>query len=80
MTLQATILALLDQDWFEWLLLPGLGLLAVAVIAWRGDRRRMRRSDPDDVGFMPWTSVFFFALFGALILLGLALKAWLETG
>ena len=33
-----------------------LGAIAVAIalIAWLGDRRRMRRSDPDAVGFMPW--------------------------
>jgi hypothetical protein len=40
-------------------LLAGGGIaVAIALIAWFADRRRMRRSDPDDVGFMPWTSVF----------------------
>ncbi len=51
--------------------------LVVAIIAWLGDRRRMRRSDPDAVGFMPWTGVFFWALLAAIVLLGLAVKAWL---
>ena len=59
--------------------LAALGALAVAVaiVAWLGDHRRMRRSDPDAVGFMPWRDVFFFALLAAVILLGLAAKAWL---
>ena len=61
------------------LLLTGAGLLAVALAAaaWLGDRRRMRRSVPDDVGFMPWTGVFLLATFAACILLGLAARAWL---
>lgn len=51
--------------------------LCVAVLAWVGDRRRMRRSDPDAVGFVPWTAVFFWALFAACVLLGLAGREWL---
>ncbi len=43
----------------------------------RGDRRRMRRSDPDKVGFMPWTELFFWALFASFVLIGLAAKAWI---
>jgi len=53
----------------------GLALL-VALAAWLGDRRRMRRSDPDAVGFMPWTSVFFWAVLVALLVLGLAVQQW----
>lgn len=30
----------------------------VALVAWLGDRRRMRRTRPDAVGFMPWTGLF----------------------
>ena len=52
---------------------------AIALVAWLGDRRRMRRSDPDAVGFMPWRDVFFFALLAAVILLGLAAKAWISA-
>ena len=52
--------------------------LAIALAAWIGDRRRMRRSNPDAVGFMPWTSVFFWAVLAALVLLALAGKAWLD--
>ncbi|EQB13918.1 MAG: hypothetical protein K0R64_2689 [Novosphingobium lindaniclasticum] len=48
--------------------------VALAVIAWLGDRRRMKRRDLDRVGFMPWTSVFFFALMAAVLLLGVVGK------
>lgn len=51
--------------------------IAVALAAWLADRRRMRRSDPDAVGFMPWTSVFFWAMFAAVLLLGLAAREWI---
>lgn len=51
--------------------------LAVAMFAWFGDRRRMRRSDPDAVGFMPWRDVFFWAFLAAVALFGLAVKDWL---
>ena len=61
------------------LALCGAIALAFAVIAWLGDRRRMRRSDPDAVGFMPWTDLFFWALLAACILLGLAVFR-LEAG
>ena len=63
---------------FESIALAAGGAIAVvlAIIAWLGDRRRMRRSDPDAVGFMPWTAVFFWALLSACILLGLAAKQW----
>jgi len=51
--------------------------VAVAAIAWLGDARRMRRKNPDKVGFMPWTGIFFMALLCAIMLLGLAGRAWL---
>lgn len=47
---------------------------ALAVMAWLGDRRRMKRRDLDRVGFMPWTSVFFFALMAAVLFFGVAGK------
>ena len=58
------------------------GVIAVVLcfVAWLGDRRRMRRSDPDAVGCMPWTSVFFFATILACVLLGLWLREWIAGG
>ena len=50
---------------------------AIAAIAWLGDRRRMRRSNPDAVGLMPWTGLFFWALLATCALLGLVAKDWL---
>ena len=71
MLLQDLIPAALDDwlyhDWVLWWLLPGIGAALVAVLAWAADRRRMRRSDPDAVGFMPWGTVFVLALFVILI-------------
>lgn len=61
----------------DYLAIGGGIAVAVAVAAWLGDRRRMRRSNPDAVGFMPWTGVFFWALLFACALLGLAAKEWL---
>lgn len=59
-----------------------LALLAVAaaglaLVAWLGDRRRIKRTNPDSVGFMPWTTVFFFALLAACVVIGLALRQWI---
>ncbi len=66
---------LLDQDWVEWLLVPGLACAALALVAWLGDRRRMSRSDPDAVGYMPWTAVFLWNFLAAVALLGLAARS-----
>jgi len=53
------------------------GLCAVlAGVAWVADRRRHHRADLDRVGFMPWTAIFFWALMAAVLLLGLAARAW----
>ncbi|HVR91480.1 MAG TPA: hypothetical protein VHG29_10360 [Novosphingobium sp.] len=65
-----------QQDWVSYLLLPGALAAGLAIFAWFGDRRRMRRSDPDAVGLMPWTNLFFWALFAAVALLGLAARSW----
>ena len=59
------------------LIASGVAALLLAGLAWWGDRRRMRRSRPDAVGFMPWTSVFFWAVLAACIFFGLAVKDWL---
>lgn len=68
------------DEWPARLLAFGLLAAAVAALAWAGDRRRIRRSDLDAVGFMPWTAIFLVALLVACVALGLAARAWLGTG
>lgn len=50
-------------------LLAAAAAIVLALFAWRADRRRLRRSDPDAVGFMPWTTLYFWAAFVAFLLL-----------
>jgi hypothetical protein len=50
-------------------------LVALAVASAFAERRRMRRSDPDRVGVVPWLSVQLFALVAALIVASVALSA-----
>ncbi len=59
--------------------LAGGTALGLTALAWFAERRRLRRSDLDKVGWVPWTSVFFWALLAAVLLLGLMLKAWLAS-
>ena len=59
--------------------IAAVSAVAIAVIAWIGDRRRFRRKVLDNVGFMPWTPIFFFALLAAVVLLGITAKAWLAS-
>lgn len=49
---------------------------ALAILATIADRRRLRRSDPDRVGFMPWTLLTVLATLAAVMLtaLGLTLR------
>lgn len=46
----------------------------IALIAWLGDRARMRRKDMDRVGFMPWTTIFFWSLLAAIVLIGIGVR------
>ncbi len=69
----------IDQDWVGYLLVPGLLAAIVAVFAWRGDRSRMTRSNPDAVGIVPWRDLAFWSAFAAVLLLGAAGRAWLKS-
>ena len=62
----------------HWLAIAGWACAALAVVAWLGDHRRNRRSEVDRVGWVPWTGVFFWSFLAAVLLLGLAGKAWLQ--
>ncbi len=55
----------------------GVAALSVAAVARYGDARRMRRSDPDAVGLVPWTTVFFAALLVMVVAGTLAVRLWL---
>ena len=56
----------------------GAGLLLVALAAYLGERRRMRRKAIDAVGYVPWTTVFFIAFFCGTVLLAIAAMGWLK--
>jgi len=55
----------------------GVAAALLAVYSRWADIRRLRRSDPDAVGFMPWTAIYFLALFAACLILGMAARAWI---
>lgn len=56
----------------------GIVCAVTAALAWIAERRRAGRVVLDQVGFMPWTGIFFFALMGAVILGGLSLRTWVS--
>ena len=54
----------------------GVGAAVIAAFSRWADIRRLRRRDPDAVGFMPWTAIYFCTLFIACIMLGVAARTW----
>lgn len=52
-------------------------LLLVSVLAFLGDRRRMRRNKIDAVGWMPWRDVAALSAFAGMVLLAVAVSGWL---
>jgi len=58
--------------------LAGGTLLLAALVAFMGERRRMRRKEIDAVGCMPWTTLFVLAFFCGIVLLAVAASGWLR--
>ena len=58
--------------------LAGGALLLVALTAFVGERRRLRRRHIDAVGWMPWTTLSVLATFAGLSLLAVAVAGWLR--
>jgi len=52
--------------------------LLVALGAFAGERRRMRRKHIDAVGWVPWTTLFFVAFFCGVCLLAAAVMGWIR--
>ena len=57
--------------------LAGGALLLVALWSAVAERRRLRRTRIEAVGFMPWTAVFFLSIFPGVPLVAMAVKGWL---
>jgi hypothetical protein len=57
----------------------GAGLLLVSLVAFLGDRRRMRRKAIVAVGWMPWRDVAALSLFAGFVLLAVAVTGWLKA-
>jgi len=62
----------------RWMLIAGGAAALVALVAYLADLLRMRRSDLDRVGFMPWTTIFFWSMMLAVLLLGGGGTIWLK--
>jgi hypothetical protein len=58
--------------------LAGGALLLLALLAFLGERRRMRRKHIDAVGWVPWTTLFFVAFFCGVCLFAVAVMGWLR--
>ena len=58
----------------------GGGLLLFAVITIWAERRRLKRSDFDRVGWVPWTKLFFVCALVGVVLIGVAIKGWVAKG
>lgn len=61
-----------------WAGIVGIAAALLAVVSRWADMRRLRRVDPDAVGFMPWTGIYFAALMVSCIMLGIAVRSWMQ--
>lgn len=68
------------EDWFAriWQYHATAGVLALLLAAYAvwAERRRLRRTNLDAVGFMPWTVVYLVSFLAAIVLMGLAAREW----
>lgn len=55
----------------------GGGLLALALVAWFAEVRRVKRARIDRVGWVPWTGIFLTCAVVGVSLLALAVKGLL---
>lgn len=55
-----------------------LGLLSIAALSLVQERRRARRTNPDAVGYLPWTTIFVATSLPGMIALFLAVQGWLS--
>jgi hypothetical protein len=62
-----------------WTGIAGILALLFAAYALVAERRRFKRKHVDQVGWVPWTKVFFAALLVGVTLVMFALKGW-HTG
>jgi len=58
----------------------GAGLLIFALIAMWADLRRTKRKSIDDVGWVPWTRVFFICAIVGLVMLSMGVHGWFVPG
>ena len=56
------------------MLAVGAGAVATAVVASLADRRRLRRRDVEQVGFMPWPLITMISIIVALFATALGIK------
>jgi hypothetical protein len=68
------------EDWFPHLwqfhLTAGAVALVVALASVWAERRRLRRTNLDAVGFMPWTVIYLVTFLTAVVFLGLSAREW----
>ena len=56
----------------------GGALLLLSFAAMIGDLRRRRRRNIDSVGWVPWRDVSALTAFAGLVLMSMALSAWVQ--
>jgi hypothetical protein len=59
-----------DHFWFALSLI----LASLVLISSFADRRRHKRANIENVGFMPWTAITVFAVLGTVLSAALAIK------